>query len=740
MKERSSLRSHWPAAFLLLFILLTLVMSAVYAGSISRLIRDDAQRRVLARSSGQTDQVQEQINRHFSQLELLSTACSSLSGTQERLNGLIRLFSNSADAPLLGLAGPSGQVTFLNGHTAVLQGELRDAVSSGAPQALMSAQLSPDGLNELIYLVPLGGPEDSALLCRERDPFWEDLPADRGEKPLLIRSDGQVILAGRSAGTALNLFQLLDGLGAEQNLEDLAASLAAGQTATLFFSTQRGLMALAAAPLSVSDWYLVSFLDVGESQSALFRALVLGLVIDGLLLLIFLALFLFYRRSQRQHLLQLERAAFVDPVTGGDNQVRFSMRAQVLIGARPPGTYALVSCDIRAFSLINRAFGEAAGNRVLCHLYRCMHQKFRTGELAARVAQDQFILLLFQVSQEDMRQRLEGFARSFNAFNDRLNEPYYLPLTAGICPVSDPSASLDDLCDRANLARKRAKGLTGEQLCSCAFYQPDDRQKLLLNQGISNRMEAALERGDFKVYLQPKVSLATHRVMGAEALVRWLDPEAGFVDPEVFIPVLERNGFITRLDLYMFEQSCLWLRRWADHGLEPVPISVNFSRVNLTRNILPQFQEIQQRWNVPPELLEFEFTETLVGADPQFFAGLTEEIHRCGFHCSIDDFGSGYSSLHMLQRVPADTLKLDKSLFDGLLDPGLRLRSELLIGSVLEMARRLGMTTVAEGISEAEQIRILEQLPCDMVQGYYFSRPLPAEEFQDAFLQKERPE
>ena len=328
-------------------------------------------------------------------------------------------------------------------------------------------------------------------------------------------------------------------------------------------------------------------------------------------------------------------------------------------------------------------------------------------------------------------------ARTFNAYNDTLPNPYYLLLTMGVCRCDpqDP-ATLSELCDRANLARKRAKSLPETQLCSCAFYHPADQQRLLMDQSIYNRMNTALEQGDFKVYLQPKVSLRTWQVVGAEALVRWFDPEQGFVEPDVFIPVLERNGFITRLDAYMFEQSCILLRRWLDQGLEPVPISVNFSRANLGRNPLPEYRLLQQRWKVPPELLEFEFTETLVGENPAYFAELAAQIHCAGFRCSMDDFGSSYSSLHMLQQVPVDVLKLDKSLFDGLRDDARRERTRTVVQSVLEMAHRLGITTVAEGISDQVQLSALEGLPCDMVQGYYFSRPLPAEDFRQSFLRK----
>lgn len=736
MKQR--FKFNWVTAFLALFTLLSLVLGAVTVLCLLSLLRSGAESSLCNSSANGVYRVDRQLRQGLSDLGLTASVCAALPDDGARMRHLTTLSEENGPSGL-GLFSAQGTASFPDGSTQVLDSPLRQAVAGGNPAIVFSSLFSSAGESELVYLIPFsaGG---GGVLWHGSAQLPLQLPSPTPgfqHTPFLVDQSGYILYGGDSLFSGGNLFTSLarDALVPNADLEKLAADLAAGAEGSLTLRLDGRQMALAYAPLSVDGWFLVTPMDLAANQAPLYRALGVTILGDAILLGAFFFLFQHARRSQQRSVHLLEQAAFVDPVTGGHNRTRFLLLAQAALDAKPAGSYALVSCDIQAFSLVNRSFGKAAGDRVLYHLNRCLRQRLYSDEVVGRMAQDQFILLMRQEGQEVLRARLSGIAQSFNAYNDELPTPYYLPLTVGVC-LSDPEdpVPLAELCDRANLARKRAKDLAEEQLCSCAFYRPSDQQRLLLNQSIYNRMNTALEQGDFKVFLQPKVSLRTRQVVGAEALVRWYDPDQGFVEPDVFIPVLERNGFITRLDAYMFEQSCILLRRWLDQGLEAVPISVNYSRANLRHNAFPQFCRLQQQWGVPPELLEFEFTETLVGENPAYFAELVAWMHSAGFRCSMDDFGSSYSSLHMLQQVPVDVLKLDKSLFDGLRDDALRERTRTVVRSVLEMAHRLGITTVAEGISDQVQLSALEDLPCDMVQGYYFSRPLPADEFQAAFL------
>lgn len=226
----------------------------------------------------------------------------------------------------------------------------------------------------------------------------------------------------------------------------------------------------------------------------------------------------------------------------------------------------------------------------------------------------------------------------------------------------DPNLPLTQQLDRANVALKNVKDTNDSRLFAFQFYSDLDRLKLMREKDMENRMQDALNAGEFVVYLQPKLSLKDDTISGAEALVRWQDPERGLIPPDEFIPFFEKNRFIVEVDLYVFDQVCSLLRRWLDEGITPVPISVNMSRAHLAKtDFLDAYEAIRKAYGVPPELLEIELTETLVFTNPEALFQVIDQIHRRGYRCSMDDFGSGYSSLNLLKDLRMDTLKLDRA-------------------------------------------------------------------------------
>ena len=743
MKELFDRSRAWLIAALVLICLAVLGISSAYTIRVLHLMRTDTDQYLLENAATAADNVNGRIQDDLANLELTARTCANLPDRASRLAHLQTLAGGQAldNVALVELDGTVCRANGMIYHMA--DDPIIQQILGGATRITLSSSFSPEPTPALIYAAPIRSTDGTilgGLIWRDQKRLvsrW--FPEDEVERTLIVESDG-IILLNRDRED--NLFTALEQRTVPRQgstLEQLREDLAAGRSGIFYYQDNSGRASLAYTPLTVDGWFLFLRSPTDTLHHSLSEALVLGLLLILAISLVFLIFILLFRRIQHRHTQILEHLAFSDPVTGGDNQVRFSMQAQKYLREAIPGSCAILSVDIQAFSLVNRTFGESAGNQVLRHLYHCFRELLDRDELAARISQDQFALLLRLQEQRSPEERLEETARRFNCFNLGSSTPYYLPLTVGICLTESGTLPVSELLDRANLARKRAKQKVSGPLCTCAWYRPEDQERRLREQNIYNHMEQALENGDFKIYLQPKFSLPDRRVAGAEALVRWQSGEEGLFDPAAFIPVFERNGFITRLDRYMFEQSCRCLREWLDQGLQPVPISVNFSRANLIPGALEDFQAIQRRYRVPPELLEFELTETMVGENPAFFSEVVEAMHRMGFQCSMDDFGSGYSTLHMLQRVSVDTLKLDKSLFDGLLVESERHRSALVAASVIELAHRLGLRTVAEGISSEAQMELLSTLPCDMVQGYYFSRPLPAETFRSRFLCKTDP-
>lgn len=427
---------------------------------------------------------------------------------------------------------------------------------------------------------------------------------------------------------------------------------------------------------------------------------------------------------------ELERLAFVDPVTEGFNQTRFDLTARDAIDAGRLGDYALVALDLKKFKLLNDNHGAEAGDRVLRYVHARLRAHLHEGEYVARLSADSFNLLMRNCDSRRLMERIEAMVKDINKFNENAERPYYLSFTIGVYPVDDKSLPMTIVRDRANVARNSGKNDSNMRHFTFAFYSDDDRQRLLLEQDMENRMRTALRHGEFVAYLQPKQLLADGAIGGAEALVRWIDPMRGLVPPDEFVPFFERNGFIIDVDLCMFEQVCELLDSWIKQERTPVPISVNMSRAHMYEpDFLTSYERIRERYDVPAALIEFELTETLVFDDPEAFAEVIRALHECGYRCSLDDFGSGYSSLNVLKDMDIDALKLDRAFFSA--GDATSKRDWDVVESVIGLAKKLALGTVAEGVEEPSQVERLRKTECDLLQGYVFARPMPIPDFEE---------
>jgi len=230
------------------------------------------------------------------------------------------------------------------------------------------------------------------------------------------------------------------------------------------------------------------------------------------------------------------------------------------------------------------------------------------------------------------------------------------------------------------------------------------------------------------VYLQPKYSPKEEELSGAEALVRWISPEEGFVPPNRFIPIFEKNGFILKLDDYMISEVARQQAQWISEGKNVVPISVNVSRAHFTKvDLAEHICRLVEQYNVPHEVIELELTESAFFEDKEVLLGTVRKLREYGFTVSMDDFGAGYSSLNSLKEIPLDVIKLDAEFFRGNDEAG---KGKIIVNETIDLAKKLNMRTVAEGIETKEQVDFLAELGCDLIQGYYFAKPMPLKEFE----------
>ncbi len=424
-----------------------------------------------------------------------------------------------------------------------------------------------------------------------------------------------------------------------------------------------------------------------------------------------------------------ENAAMVnqfkyDRLTGLYSREYFYQKVAERLAEDPDTPYAIVCSNVENFKVYNDIFGTKAGDRVLKNIAEA--GRALTGEdgLCARYGADRFLYLQKQ-------EALSGYLRQ-DSFLNKLVNVKDISLKWGVYKITAPSVPVEKMCDRAFLVADSIKGRYNQTV---AVYDDVLRDKLLREQAITESMETALAEGQFAVYLQPKYWLKGNILSGAEALARWIHPELGFLSPAEFIPLFEKNGFITRLDRFVWEQTCMLLRRWRQEGYPAIPVSVNVSRADVYQEDLPEtLTNLVERYGIEPQQFHLELTESAYTENPNQIITMVDELRRRGFVIEMDDFGSGYSSLNMLSQVHFDILKLDmKFIQTETAKPG----EMSIMRFVVNLAKWLNLSTVAEGAETKAQVERLQDVGCDYAQGYYFSRPLPIPEFE-ALLKKER--
>ena len=405
-----------------------------------------------------------------------------------------------------------------------------------------------------------------------------------------------------------------------------------------------------------------------------------------------------------------------DTLTGMYNKESFYENAMVRIMSDPACKWDIVCTDIEKFPLANGLFGKRTGDAMLKRFADILRRRIKDAALFGHLDADQFAMLVpRRAVYHD-----ETFANITREFN---NSDIALRLIArfGVFPADDISLPVSVMCDRALLAARNLYGLYG---VSCASYDKALHDKILAEQSILNRVEGALSRKEFEIYLQPKYNLSSGLIAGAEALVRWNDPERGLILPGEFIPVLERNGFITALDSYVLDEVCAMQRRSLDAGVAPVPVSVNISIVDVyTSDLAETVMKIIDRHGVSPELIHLDLTRKNYSEDQGQVVEVAARLRNMGFKIEMDDLGVGYS-LNTLSRMPVDYAKLDMA---ALGDESRGGRDA--VSFVLNLARLLDLSVIAEKVGTREQAERLRSMNCSYAQGYFYAKPMPAADF-----------
>ncbi len=408
--------------------------------------------------------------------------------------------------------------------------------------------------------------------------------------------------------------------------------------------------------------------------------------------------------------------------TSDKNPKLFSRRCANTVKANPDKNIAFIQFDVERFKLINETYGVEVGDELLQFFNDSLALVCTEEQPFCRLTADVFMI----VTVFDKRDDLVAFIRKIESMLCGYNDMEYR-LVFGVAEVDDRTAHTRRHGDNASLARQLIKGNALENI---GFYNSNMKSKLQQTQAIEDDMHKALLNGEFLMYLQPKHSIKTGKIIGAEALARWQHPTKGMISPGDFIPVFEQNGFILKLDSFIWEEACKRIRSWINNGIAPVPISVNVSREYLqTFDVVEKVQSLLKKYDVPISLLELEITESLdgIGVDD-----IVKRMKDAGFTMLMDDFGSGYSSLNMLKTTQFDVLKIDRSFLSEFMESA---RGRKIIEHTISMSQDIGLDIIAEGVETIEQAEFLSECGCDSAQGFYYSKPIPVAEFDKRLVE-----
>lgn len=544
----------------------------------------------------------------------------------------------------------------------------------------------------------------------------------------IVQKDGAVVTDSEQSpmyGTT-NIFESMLSFSDKNSemVKEIKNAIQERRTGHGFFEAE-GKRYIHYAPLNIDNaqqsWYLCTIVTtkiLDERMKDVLNLYDKLLILAGIIVVV---TFIYYIGTCRKDEKTLRTLAYVDEVTQGENYACFLEKLKDRKGEK--GFF--ISLDLNEFKLVNSICSIEKGNETLRELWKVIHSHLGENEFAAHINADHFVMYLELSSRTELIQRIIRISEDITKIAARINVisiwPYF-----GIyetLALDNPEACYGYANQAKHLVR-------GKRKLNYAFYESVDYNKLVEEKEVVDSFDNAIENHEFEMWYQPKYKSDDESIVGAEALVRWRKEDGTLRKPLSFIPLFEKNGLIANLDEYVFRMVCIQQKKWEGEGKRMFPISVNISRASLYYDdIVQRYQGILDEIGVKPELVPLEITESAT-VDNSQIKRLVERFRNVGFPIHLDDFGNGYSALSTLNMMHFDTLKLDKGLIDFIGDSN----GEKLLGYTIKLAKSLGMRITAEGVEHKKQVEFLQNMECDEIQGYYFSKPLPLKEFEQLIV------
>ena len=555
----------------------------------------------------------------------------------------------------------------------------------------------------------------------------------------VVKEDGDVILqngkleANDSIGGIVNILDSLKTIGNgtsgnEKRIADMENAIINEEKGVSRVDSLKESFYAVYTPITGMDqWEFVCIIPEKVIREEINPMILSEVYVCALIIIIVFGMVAFIFITENKAGKTIEELAYNDELTCAKSMAYFRKRASELIQMEHEYPYIIEHFDIMNFRLINESFGHERGDEILKMTAQFASEVIGTKEVFARATADHFVVLAADLN--DLAVRRENLSDRINAYARSIDVNYPITLRMGYYKVQPEDININEMIDKANVARKT---IGREDKNLIVSYSDDMNKSIRKREEIESAMENALLGGEFKVFLQAKYDLENKQISGAEALVRWIRSDGTLVYPDEFIPLFEQNGFVEKLDFYMLESICRRLRELIDAGHKVYPISVNQSRILLMNNdYVKKVKRILKKYNIPKNIIELELTETIFFDEREKMISIINELHENEVVLSIDDFGSGYSSLNLLKDVPFDILKIDRAFFSQSSNSE---SSKWILKKIVELAEGLGVKCICEGVETLEQEKLLREIGCTLAQGFLYSRPIPMEDFIERYV------
>ena len=556
------------------------------------------------------------------------------------------------------------------------------------------------------------------------------------EDIVIISADGRMVFLIRNGQSmvvedGLRFFKFISDYITqdeyEEFVDDYNLCMSTGTSGSFFSESGYMNVLFMYSPLDgIYGWSVMHCINE-EGITQIIRNMLISSIIMFFVIVVFLvvaaSLVINYIRSEHKRAENLE---YLDSLTGVMNRHAFTSKAEEVIRENPNISYHIACLDILNFRIINESYGHERSDIIIKALADACKEAVGKNEIFGRISADIFVVLA--VNDGEYGERVSFLEEKVMEKARMVNINHQIKIKVGIYEINDDREPVTRMIDKANAARKNVNANSKLLVCKYSDDLLDEAKRIEL---IESKMEQALADGEFKPFLQAKYDMEKKQICGAETLVRWVKPDGTMIPPGDFIPLFEKNGFVEKVDFYMLEEVCKYLRRMIDENREVFPVSVNQSRYLLNDiKYVSKVKEILLRYSIPVGLIELELTETVFFHEKDRMIEMMNDLKHINVNLSIDDFGSGYSSFSMLKDVPFDVLKIDRAF---LADSVHLEKGRWILKEIIEMANGLGMEVICEGVETEEQSEMLVSLGCKKAQGFLYARPIPMDEFIEKY-------